>query len=206
MMNRTTRILWIGISLLGPMSTRCHAAPPTEGWVNSRLINGTIVRGGSMPLWHGTTATDRPPRNDGADMPRPASAASTARTHAPDTADQSGAAPPESAPAGRSPGTTAPALPLPTEASEARRAATGALTVAAGERLSSALVRFLRENGLQLQWSARSDYVARHAYSVAGTSIDETIEAALSPHGLSSTLWESNRVLEVHAHSARVRP
>ena len=36
--------------------------------------------------------------------------------------------------------------------------------------------------------------------------IDETVRAALLPHGLSGTLWEANQVLEVHAGSAEVLP
>jgi hypothetical protein len=209
MMNRKTGSFWIVTALLAASSLTSQAAPPTEGWVNSRLINGAIVKGGPIPVWQAPDAAERPTHQDAPPLWHE-TAKSSERPSSTGGEGQNASGTSARAPAGGASVTTAPALPPPTSSLEPQSALKGemkaALTVAAGERLSGALVRFLQANGLHLQWSARSDFVARHGYSIAGTSIDETLAAALSPHGLSSTLWESNRVLEVHARSAEVRP
>ncbi len=201
-MNGKTLYRWTGVALLGVLANPGRAAPPVDGWVGPRAVNGSIVLGGPMPQWQADS--DRMRGAQGIPLPGvpPTVMPSPVLPSPADT---------RAGPAALA-GLTQTGLPeklgTPTPVTEARRPSPDPdrLTVAAGERLSGALVRFLQASGLHLRWNARTDYVAQHSYWIAGESIDETVRAALLPHGLSGTLWEANQVLEVHAGSAEVLP
>jgi hypothetical protein len=168
--------LAIGLLALAP---KVDAAPFASIPIAPQFVDGAIVMGGSVTAWR---------------APGDRRAAGTSLT--------------EVAPASeRTSRSLAPSVPMEPASAAARPEVLVdrmTLTIETGERLSQAVERFLRSDGYSLQWNTSIDYVVRHGWSVKARSLDEALAAALMPHGLSGTVWETNRVVEVEGSNGGV--
>lgn len=73
------------------------------------------------------------------------------------------------------------------------------IEVAAKERLSAALGRFLEKERWRLAWESTGDFVIAHGFAVEAKELKDALERVLSAYGLSATIYEGNRVVAVRA-------
>lgn len=74
-------------------------------------------------------------------------------------------------------------------------------SVKTGEKLSSVLTEFVKQNGYTLQWNSTKDFVVQHAYSIRGQTFENILREVIAPYSLSATVWEGNTVVEIYART-----